>query len=133
MAASGITSGYTDNTYRPDISVTRGHFSAFTARTLDPSFRSALAATIYGNRLIDFNNHPAWTVYGSSQATGDFGNYRVLQGENRLKIDNAGRLSFELPKGSLGSSQGGGIIKADIAKKDTYTFEYEVRFDQNFP
>ena len=78
---------------------------------------SVLAATVYGNRLIDFNNHRAWTVYGSSQATGDFGNYRVLQGGNRLKIDNAGRLRFELPKGSLGSSQGGGIIKANIAEK----------------
>ena len=94
---------------------------------------SVLAATVYGNRLIDFNNHPAWTVYESTQVTKDFGNYRVLQGGNRLKIDNVGRLRFKLPKGSVGSSQGGGIIKADIAKKDTYTFEYEVLFDQNFP
>ena len=92
-----------------------------------------LAATVYENRLIDFNNHPAWTIYGSTQVTEDFGNYRVLQGGNRLKIDNAGRLRFELPEGSVGSSQGGGIIKADIAKKDAYTFEYEVLFDQNFP
>ena len=37
--ANGIASGYTDGTYRPDISVTRGQFSAFMARSLEPSFR----------------------------------------------------------------------------------------------
>ena len=40
VSASGIASGYPDDTYRPGIPVTRGQFSAFMARTLEPSFRS---------------------------------------------------------------------------------------------
>lgn len=44
--ASGITNGYTDDTYRPDLAVTRGQFSAFMARALEPSFRSLPALTI---------------------------------------------------------------------------------------
>lgn len=39
VAVSGIADGYTDGTYRPDQPVTRGQFSAFLARTLEPSFR----------------------------------------------------------------------------------------------
>jgi hypothetical protein len=39
VAANGIASGYPDGTYRPDQPVTRGQFSAFMARTLEPSFR----------------------------------------------------------------------------------------------
>ena len=39
VSANGIASGYSDGTYRPDLAVTRGQFSAFMARTLEPSFR----------------------------------------------------------------------------------------------
>lgn len=38
--ANGIVNGYSDATYQPDGSVSRGHFSAFLARALEPSFRS---------------------------------------------------------------------------------------------
>ncbi|KAA9022915.1 S-layer homology domain-containing protein [Niallia endozanthoxylica] len=37
---NGIVNGYSDATYKPDSSVVRGHFSAFLARALEPSFRS---------------------------------------------------------------------------------------------
>lgn len=40
VAANGIASGFPDGTYRPNQSVTRGQFSAFMARTIEPSFRS---------------------------------------------------------------------------------------------
>ena len=40
VSTNGIASGYSDGTYRPDQAVTRGQFSAFMARTLEPSFRS---------------------------------------------------------------------------------------------
>jgi competence protein ComEC len=40
VSVSGIASGYSDGTYRPDQHVNRGQFSAFLARTLEPSFRS---------------------------------------------------------------------------------------------
>ena len=46
VAANGIASGYSDGTYRPDQSVTRGQFSAFMARTLEPSFRSKKAMDV---------------------------------------------------------------------------------------
>ena len=39
VSANGIASGYSDGTYRPEQQVTRGQFSAFMARTLEPSFR----------------------------------------------------------------------------------------------
>ena len=36
---SGIAFGYEDGTYRPEVPVTRGQFSAFLARALEQSFR----------------------------------------------------------------------------------------------
>lgn len=39
VTATGIANGYPDGTYRPDLAVTRAQFSAFMARTLEPSFR----------------------------------------------------------------------------------------------
>lgn len=41
VAHNGIASGYSDGTYKPSTPVTRGQFSAFMARTLEPSFRVA--------------------------------------------------------------------------------------------
>lgn len=46
VAANGIASGYSDGNYRPDQSVTRGQFSAFMARTLEPNFRSLPAMVV---------------------------------------------------------------------------------------
>lgn len=43
VAANGIASGYADGTYRPYQPVNRGQFSAFMARTLNPSFREIKA------------------------------------------------------------------------------------------
>lgn len=37
--AAGIANGYPDGTYRPNLAVTRGQFSAFMARALEPGFR----------------------------------------------------------------------------------------------
>jgi hypothetical protein len=38
---NGIANGYSNATYRPDETVTRGQFSAFLARALDPTFRGS--------------------------------------------------------------------------------------------
>lgn len=46
VAVNGIASGYSDETYRPNQPVNRGQFSAFMARTLEPSFRSLAAMTV---------------------------------------------------------------------------------------
>lgn len=40
LATNGITSGYSDNTFRPNNSVTRAEFSLFLARILDSSFKA---------------------------------------------------------------------------------------------
>ncbi len=90
-------------------------------------------AKVYSSNLISFNHWPAWTIYGKTQVKKDFGNYKVLQGGNRLKIDKQKRLRFYLPKDSLGSSQGGGIIKSSIVKKSNYSFSFDIRFDAEFP
>ncbi|KXH81963.1 S-layer homology domain-containing protein [Sporosarcina sp. HYO08] len=39
VTAEGIANGYADGTYRPNLPITRGQFSAFLARALEPSFR----------------------------------------------------------------------------------------------
>ena len=44
--ASGIAFGYEDGSYRPEVPVTRGQFSAFLARALEPSFRGTLTFTV---------------------------------------------------------------------------------------
>lgn len=88
---------------------------------------------VYENKLVDFVGYTAWTVYGTTEATNDFGNVFAIQGDDRLKIDTSERLRFELPIGQYESANTGGIIKAHIAGKDEYTLEYEIRFDAGFP
>lgn len=44
--ASRIAFGYEDGTYRPDVTVTRGQFSAFLARALESSFRGTPTFTV---------------------------------------------------------------------------------------
>ncbi|TLS35600.1 S8 family serine peptidase [Pseudalkalibacillus caeni] len=39
LAANGITTGYSDNTFRPNNNISRQHFSVFMARYLNPNFR----------------------------------------------------------------------------------------------
>ena len=88
---------------------------------------------VYENKNVDFEGFTAWTIYDEAMVINDFGNADTVQGGDRLKIDTTGRLRFFLPVGMLGSANTGGIIKAKIAGKDEYTFEYEIRFDAGFP
>lgn len=96
---------------------------------------TAIPSTIqlYDDRLIDFVGYTSWIVYGGTEVDADFGNHFTLQGGDRLKIDTAERLRFYLPMGFVGSANTGGIIKANIAEKTSYNFEYEIRFDTGFP
>ena len=89
--------------------------------------------TVYGSKRVDFAGYAGWTVYGSAQATADFGNEFTVQGGDRLKIDTGEKLRFYLPTGMVGSADTGGIIKAKIAGKTDYTIEYGIRFDSPFP
>jgi len=84
-------------------------------------------------KRVEFTGYAGWTVYGTTEATADFGNVDTLQGGDRLKVDTTERLRFYLPAGMVGSANTGGIIKAKIAGKNNYTFEYGIRFDSGFP
>jgi hypothetical protein len=67
--ASRIAYGYEDGTYRPDEIVTRGQFSAFLARALDPSFRGAPTFTVEsvsgwekGAEMIEADIDTEWVI-----------------------------------------------------------------------
>ncbi|WP_191090561.1 S-layer homology domain-containing protein [Niallia endozanthoxylica] len=67
--ALGIANGYSDNTYRPDITVTRGQFSAFLARALEPSFRGALTFAVEsvsgweeGSSIVETDIDTEWVI-----------------------------------------------------------------------
>ena len=101
-----------------------------TKRQNQSKFKPSLfPSSVYENKLVDFLGYPTWQVYGTTEATADFGNEDVVQGGDRLKVDTTDRLRFELPVGMVRSANAGGIVKAKIAGKNEYTFEYEIRFE----
>jgi hypothetical protein len=105
----------------------------FDATNSDKAIGNPSDVMVYDNRLVDFTGYTAWTVYDGTAVTNDFGNVNTLQGGDRLKIDTSERLRFYLPAGQLGTANTGGLIKAKVAGKNEYTFEYEIRFDSGFP
>ncbi|WP_071392768.1 leucine-rich repeat domain-containing protein [Bacillus tuaregi] len=62
VSANGIASGYHDGTYRPDLAVTRGQFSAFMARTLEPSFRGIIKDKYLEKAIRETLNKPAGNI-----------------------------------------------------------------------
>jgi hypothetical protein len=135
LASSIITNTYLDSTA---IGGTNYYYTLQEEDVSKKTISDQVKATpytilVYDNKLIDFIGYAGWTVYDTVVATNDFGNVSTLVGGDRLKIDTTERLRFELPIGMLGSANTGGIIKANIAGKDDYTFEYEIRFDSGFP
>lgn len=69
LAANGITNGYPDGSYRPQMTIDRGQFAAFMARILEPSFRPfspALADTLveasFDFEVIDVVKNPSEPV-----------------------------------------------------------------------
>ncbi|WP_110111938.1 S-layer homology domain-containing protein [Bacillus sp. CGMCC 1.16541] len=64
LAANNITTGYGDDTYRPNISLSRAHFAVFMARLLDSSFRpdnpylaDSLIEGIFDIKILDTDIH----------------------------------------------------------------------------
>ena len=135
LADSIITNTYTDST------ALGGTTYYYTLQIEDVSQKTIsdqveatpYSITVFGSKRVEFAGYAGWTVYGSVEATADFGNEFTVQGGDRLKIDTSERLRFELPIGMVGSSDTGGIIKANIAGKTDYTIEYGIRFDSGFP
>ncbi len=67
--ALGIANGYSDGTYHPDATVSRGHFSAFLTRALEPSFRGEPGFAIEsisgwkpGSSVAEVDVDHAWVV-----------------------------------------------------------------------
>jgi LysM repeat protein len=129
------TTTYTDTT------ALGGNTYYYTVKAVNPSYAknsdkrtgAPYSILVYESKNVDFEGKANWTVYDATQVTADFGNADTVQGGDRLKIDTSGRLRFDLPAGVVGSANAGGIIKAKIAGKNEYTFEYEIRFDSGFP
>lgn len=55
ILAENITAGYPDNTFKPDLAVTRGQFAAFLARTLDDQFKPQKTHEL-NLRVVDYHN-----------------------------------------------------------------------------
>ena len=65
VSATGIAYGYPDGSFRPGQQVTRGQFSAFLARTLDPSFALSPVAQLVNQQLASVRNQkiPGYQFY----------------------------------------------------------------------
>jgi hypothetical protein len=66
---SGIVNGFPDGTFYPDNSVTRGEFSAYLARAIEPSFRGAPSLEVEsisdwkkGTPIIDVDIDKGWII-----------------------------------------------------------------------
>jgi len=65
FAAAGITEGYEDRTYKPNITVSRQHFAVFVARMLNDKFKPAPRATSY---LMDKTKDYSWEYIDNGKA-----------------------------------------------------------------
>ena len=135
LADSIIVNNYLDSTA---LGGTTYYYTLHDEDASQKTISEQMEATPYsilvnGSKRVEFSGFAGWTVYGTTEATADFGNVDTLQGGTRLKIDTGEKLRFELPVGMVGSANTGGIIKAKIAGKTDYTFEYGIRFDSGFP
>lgn len=70
IIAANITAGYPDNTFRPLANVTRGQFSAFLARGLEPKFKNA--AAIPNSYMKDKTKTYTYRIDGSETAVHRF-------------------------------------------------------------
>lgn len=63
LAVRSITTGYLDNTFKPNASLTRGHFATFLARILESDFRETPACYIGDNQAQQVVNVPVTTLW----------------------------------------------------------------------
>jgi hypothetical protein len=65
LAANNITVGYNDGSFKPNLPITRAHFSAFMARILKPEFqpynpmvKDTILEMLFEMKLLDYDVHP---------------------------------------------------------------------------
>lgn len=63
LAARSITTGYLDNTFKPNSALTRGHFAVFLARILEPTFRDIPICYKGDNEVQQVVNVPVTTLW----------------------------------------------------------------------
>ncbi|WP_153721816.1 S-layer homology domain-containing protein [Sporosarcina cascadiensis] len=63
LSVKSITTGFLDNTFKPNQSLTRGHFAVFLARILEPEFTDTPACYKGDNRAQQIINVPVATLW----------------------------------------------------------------------
>lgn len=63
LTAERITTGFTDNTFKPNDTLTRGHFALFLARLLEPSFRETPVCYKADNEPVHVVNAAVTTLW----------------------------------------------------------------------
>ncbi|PID20618.1 hypothetical protein CSV61_13635 [Sporosarcina sp. P3] len=63
LSVNAITTGYLDNTFKPNLTLTRGHFAVFLARILEPDFREQSACYQPNNTPVQTVNVPVTTLW----------------------------------------------------------------------
>ncbi|WP_153730845.1 S-layer homology domain-containing protein [Sporosarcina obsidiansis] len=63
LSVQSITTGFQDNTFKPNQTLTRGHFSIFLARILEPSFINTPACYVANNKAQQVVNVPVTTLW----------------------------------------------------------------------
>ena len=63
LSVNAITTGYLDNTFKPNQTLTRGHFAVFLARILEPRFREQPACYKPNNTAVQQVNVPVTTLW----------------------------------------------------------------------
>ena len=98
ILAENITQGYPDNTFRPNVKVTRAQFSAFLARALNDDFKVALpvsylkdTSNIYqyhSNENGNFSfvyadeDYPNWNLWNVNDEFG--GSYQIVERQDEI-------------------------------------------------
>lgn len=79
LQQTGVTTGYPDNTFKPNQSLTRGHFVVFLARALEPSFNTTPACYRPNNQPIQQVNVAVATLWKQPNLTRTIDRSSVLK------------------------------------------------------
>ncbi len=101
--ATGIADGYPDGSYRPDTSVTRGQFSAFMARALNPVYREKgrIVIRVDKNSFLVVDTYPLHLQAGNKYGATSFeypNASETLKIGQRVEVESTGPVLDSYPK-----------------------------------